>query len=125
MKTVKLGAIFATIVIGAIGTTVWAHGNKSATFGFEALDADQNGSISQTELMVPFQDRFAKVDSDGNGEISLEEWQNHKPNHHKRRGRGFGGHGNHENWAEFALDKFDTDGNGQLNQEELENAFAK
>jgi len=65
-----------------------ASSNKNQ-YDFASLDSNSNGEISQTEAKGKLADNFTKIDKDGNGSISLAEFDAIKAmrqgkNHHQK-----------------------------------------
>lgn len=42
-------------------------------------DTDGNGTVSKAEFLKKHEDRFNKIDTNGNGELSAEELQTNRP----------------------------------------------
>lgn len=53
------------------------HGGKGGKM-FEKHDTNGDGVISKAEFLTHAEERFAKMDADGNGEISKEEAKAYK-----------------------------------------------
>lgn len=60
-------------------------GAKFGARQFERLDADKNGTVTKAEAVAAAETRFAKIDSNGDGEITHEEMKSAV--HHKRGGK--------------------------------------
>lgn len=52
------------------------------------MDANKDGLLSSTEVQGPLKEIFSKVDSNGDGSISEEEFSNMSPPSRGRGGRG-------------------------------------
>lgn len=70
MKTIILSSL---VVLGLSGAAF-----AQAATDFASVDTDANGSVSFAEAVVAWpdltQDAFTAADVDGNGELSLEEY---------------------------------------------------
>ena len=86
---------------------------------FEKADADKDGNITQAEYLdyrqQEAQRRFQKMDSDGNGLLSAEEFSKGRSG-----GRKCGKHGSGNIFA-----KLDKNGNGEITQEESLTAWTE
>jgi len=71
MKTILLSSL---VVLGLSGAAF-----AQAATDFASVDTDANGSVSFAEAVVAWpdltQDAFNAADVDGNGELSLEEYE--------------------------------------------------
>ena len=67
--------VYIAIALATVMTTAALAQDASAVFA--ALDADQNGSVSlaEAERNTIVTERFAEADSDGNGDLSPEEFE--------------------------------------------------
>lgn len=68
-KLMIMAAAFA--VLGAPAAFADHHGDKGKML--EKFDADGNGTISKSEFLKSAEDRFSKMDVNGDGEITKEE----------------------------------------------------
>lgn len=71
--------------------------------GMKAADADKDGNLTRAELSAHLDERFAKLDKNGDGSITKEERKEARADRKAAR---------------FA--KLDTDGNGSLSLEEFQ-----
>ena len=113
-----LGSVFALM-------TSQAFAEKGPRHSFSDLDADGSGFLSVEEITAIHQRRVEKmvanVDSDADGSISLDEWEN----------RPVRGKGKKREAPEFA--ELDADGNGLVSvleiadfrSEKIEETFSK
>lgn len=82
-------------------------GNPKIANMLNQLDANSDGEVTEAEFTAHATARFAKVDTDGNGELSEEEQDNAREVIAAERQK-----------QRFQL--MDTDGNGQISAEEYE-----
>lgn len=88
------------IILAGTSGQIHAKGNMDDERGkhqrpsFESLDIDENSEIDFDEFStkpLPHGDHdtvFDDIDTDSDGIISVDEFNNHKPPQHKRRSRG-------------------------------------
>ncbi len=96
-----------------VGTSAWASGHDT-----EAADSAAHPHLEQ---------RFAQLDTDGDGRVSQQEFEDAKPPREHARGRKHGGkgpagrHRRPQMAAAVEAEMFellDTDGNGQISRQE-------
>ena len=70
-------AVFAgaSLADGRGGYHGWGHGGGGAIFLFEQFDTNQDGRLTQDEINQARQSRLAQFDQNGDGSLSLEEYQ--------------------------------------------------
>jgi Ca2+-binding EF-hand superfamily protein len=75
MKLMHSFAVASAVLALSVGSA-WAAGNKDKDPGFNALDKDNNGSISKTEAASnpDLAKRFASADTDHDGKLSRTEY---------------------------------------------------
>ena len=88
------------------------HGKARMMELIETWDADKNGSVTQAEIDTFRADRLAKFDVDGNGELSLEEYEALWLDAMRER-------------MVDAFQRHDDDGNGQVTAEEFGERFSR
>ena len=88
---------------GAVMAKPGGHGPRAS---FEELDADKNGEVTQVEMETMRTRQFAKVDTDGDGKLTLEEITAHRAAKVGDR-------------AARMLERFDANKDGALSQDEL------
>lgn len=97
---------------------------ERAAHMLEKLDADRNGSLSQSEVGDHgfLAAKFADIDADKNGQLGKDELAAFKGHHGKGEGRGHGGWHKKDpaERAAHALEKFDADKDGSLSPAEVE-----
>lgn len=92
--TIQSKILFTLLFTTVISTQALAkrppgNGDRPEHPRFSSLDINEDGIINFDEFSskeIPFGDHqtvFENIDSDGNGEISPEEFKNHKPPHQK------------------------------------------
>lgn len=81
---------------------------------FENFDVNQDGQVTLDEVQALHNARFTKMDTDGNGYLSLEEFQNGAPEGGMPKGKKRGGM---RQQAHF--DRLDSDGDGQISATEF------
>lgn len=67
----SFGMAFAALV--GLSTTAQAQDEKPARHGMMKMDTDGDGSVSRDEFLAHHKSRYAKMDTDGDGVISDEE----------------------------------------------------
>ncbi len=96
-------AATAALGIGLAGGVASAAGTGSSKM-FQKLDTDGNGTVSLEEARAGQGQWFARLDTDGDGTISREEFQV---------------------TADKRFAKYDLDGNGEVTPDEVAQAKAK
>ncbi|MGC6423701.1 MAG: EF-hand domain-containing protein [Lentimonas sp.] len=91
------------------------NGNRGGVI--EKLDTDGNGSISVNEAKGPLAKHFERIDNDSNGEITKQELAKAGMKIRKRKNKG----GDPEKY----FMKLDTDGNGGISEEEAGERMAE
>ena len=140
----KTKTILLTAGALALGATVFAgaslagggwhrghgsHGSPGQSL-FDTFDANQDGTLTQAEVDQARQAKLAEFDSDGNGSLSLEEYQAlWMDAMRERMVDRFQGHDDDGDGLvtaeEFGMDysriisRLDQDGNGEVTMEEL------
>jgi len=76
--------------------------------GMHGADANQDGTVTRAELTTQLDQHFAKLDTNGDGQVTKEE----REAHHKAR-------------ADGRFKALDTDGNGQVSRAEFDAAREK
>lgn len=95
-----------------------AKGFDPARF-FEKLDKNNDGSLDRDEVPGPVKQRFERIDADGNGKISREEFAKVAA----RLAGQFGGRPQRDGGAPDVLFRLlDADKDGKLTKDELQNA---
>jgi hypothetical protein len=106
-----------------------SHGSPGQSL-FDTFDANQDGTLTQAEVDQARQAKLAEFDSDGNGSLSLEEYQAlWMDAMRERMVDRFQGHDDDGDGLvtaeEFGMDysriisRLDQDGNGEVTMEEL------
>ena len=101
---------------------------------FEKFDTNHDGKLTQVEIDQVRADRFAAFDKDGDGKLSLEEYQAlwldamHRAMVRSFQGLDVDGDGQvtkEEFTARFShvVQRFDTNGDGQVTEDELRQGF--
>lgn len=82
------------------------HGRHGAAMMFERVDANADGTVTRAEADAFIQDQLAAYDADGNGTLSIDEFEGAwNEMTRERMVRGF--------------QRFDRDGDGQISEDEL------
>ncbi len=72
-------ALGAALLAGASYADGWRHhgwgGHGGAVFLFEQYDTNQDGRLTQAEIDQVRQSRLAEFDKDGDGKLTLDEYQ--------------------------------------------------
>ncbi|WP_159456705.1 EF-hand domain-containing protein [Roseivivax jejudonensis] len=89
-----------------------AHGAGSARGGFGRLDVDGDGEVSLEEFENPAAARFAAMDADGDGAVTAEEMVAYAEAQETRR---------REARAQRMLARLDADDSGSISLDEMEN----
>ena len=108
MKKTSMKFITALALCGSMA----AFAGPGMKGPMQAIDADQNGEITKQELDTFQQQHFSKSDTDGDGQISADEFQAAKERMQQER-------------IQKHFERMDKDGNGTLSQEELQSKFQK
>ena len=138
-NTMKILLASTLIVLGAGVATAQEH--RGGQMSFETLDVDGNGEITAEDLTVLRDNRFAELDSDGDGSVSRDEFVAAQVARSEERaaamferldadGDGALSRDVIENrrggrMGERMLSRFDADGSGGISAEEFEEARAK
>lgn len=123
VKHPSIGFSIALAVVANLGFSSIAHAqDETATRpGFAKLDSDGDGVVSRDEFLAQHQSRFAKVDTDGDGIISDEEKaavkETRKAKREERRAKL---RERHAQAQEKMLEEFDANGDGILDASERE-----
>ena len=104
----------------------------------ERFDADGSGMIEEGEFEAATAERFSRMDKDGNGELSADEFadgrvrgpghrrlgeQDTRMRHHERQGQmGAREHASGDEKGPFGFSRLDRDGNGELTSAEFTSA---
>ena len=104
LMTLALIGLTTTALSATAALAAGARGDHRP--GFESIDRDGDGQITEAELAAPGAARFAAADADGNGRISLDEMQ--------ARARDAAG-----TRAGRMFARLDADGDGGVTPEEL------
>ncbi|WP_171096989.1 EF-hand domain-containing protein [Ruegeria sp. HKCCD7255] len=76
MKTVGFISAIVVTAIAVTGSSALAKGGRDRALPtFQELDANGDGVISEAEVTAFGQQRFGAADTDGDGQLSLEELQ--------------------------------------------------
>lgn len=106
-STAIMAAMAATLALGGMTLSADARqGRGGEGVAFERLDVNGDGVLSLADAEAAMAERFATIDTDGNGSISPEEFANQRQAAQSAR-------------AESVVESLDTDGNGELSPEEL------
>ena len=99
--------IATALVIGmAVPTFLLAAPGVGGNRFLQRFDANNDGKVTQEEINTVKSEQFAKYDKDGNGVLSLEEWQAMRQDRMKeRQAQGFSRH--------------DANGDGGISKEEF------
>lgn len=123
VKHPSIGFSIALALIANLGFSSIAHAQdeNAPRHGFAKLDSDGDGVISRDEFLAQHQSRFAKVDADGDGIISEEEKATvEEARQAKREERRAKLRERREKAREKTLAEFDANGDGQLDASERE-----
>lgn len=140
----KLGLSVLAIATGlAVTATAQEARGPQGGFDFETLDADGSGEITAEDMTTLRDQRFAEVDTDGDGSVSREEFLAHaQAQAAERAGERFdaldadgdgmlsqdvlsGGRRGDGQMMTRMIDRFDADGSGGVSAEEFETAQAQ
>jgi len=136
-KAAFIAVIVGTASLIATGAVLakGGPGGQGMRPSFEELDADGNGEITQAEMDAMKAARFAKVDTNGDGQLSLEELTargvqkaaTHAEKMLERRDANGDGVLSADELSKphrsgKMFDRFDADGSGTISQEEFEEA---
>ncbi len=143
MKKLTIAALI-TLSAGTLAYTAMAdnHGEKRGPM-LEAVDANQDGDISKDEVAAHRAERFVSSDANGDGVVSLEEFEafataERERRQEERRARHFARldansdgvisadeHAAADSRADRMFERLDTDGDGVITEAEREAAKAK
>lgn len=110
--SLKIAALVSALAVGIIavsGTMVEARdrGDGPRTMDFSTLDVDGSGEITQEDLDALRENRFADIDSNGDGAVSKDEFMAASAARAGER-------------AGEMFDRLDADGDGALSRDVLE-----
>lgn len=109
-ESVKLSVLAGAIVVGcAIAAAPMAFaqdGPDKRQPGFETLDADGDGALTQAEMEAHRSARFAEADADGNGSLSADEMMAMGQKRKSDR-------------AARMIERLDANSDGEVSEEEL------
>lgn len=108
---IKTALLVGALGAGMLATAVAAHDMRGGARGgerpdFSTLDTDGNGQISAEEFEARGAVRFAALDTDGDGKLSAEELSAAEEGRRAER-------------ITRMIERFDTDGDGMLSSEEM------
>lgn len=76
MKSSKFITAIVLSAVAVTGTTVLAAGPEDREpVSFQELDANNDGQVTQEEMLAHRNQRFTQADTDGDGQLSVEEMQ--------------------------------------------------
>lgn len=105
-NTVKILLASTLIVLGA--GVAMAQGQRGGEGpSFEELDVDGSGEITLEDLTTLRENRFAEIDTNGDGSVSKDEFIAHQAARSEER-------------ATAMFDRLDADGDGTLSRDVLE-----
>jgi Ca2+-binding EF-hand superfamily protein len=89
-RTALLGAT-AFLAAGALALPAFAQGGpgghgRGPMEMFQRADADNDGRVTRAEVETMLQARFREVDANGDGAVTIEEWQAYAAREFGRRG---------------------------------------
>ena len=99
--------LLASVLIVAGASVAMAQGPRGEAMTFEQLDVDGSGEITAEDLTTLRNDRFAALDSDGDGAVSKDEFLAAQRLQAEDR-------------AERMFDRLDADGDGVLSRDVIE-----
>lgn len=142
----SLIAATALVLVGSFAMTAGAEafGSKGSDRGgrggfmgpilMQGIDADQNGTVTETEVGARLGELFATVDADSNGSVTMEELKQahetlratmQEQRGERRKGRHGKRSGNRgERMMERGFARADADDNGTVSLEEFQAATA-
>jgi Ca2+-binding EF-hand superfamily protein len=91
--------------LGLVSLTAVAGGGKGKGKFMEYFDANQDGVVTMSELNEASKQRYAKMDADGNGAVTLEEFQAYLGDRKAQ-------------WREQRFTEMDSNGDNQISQQE-------
>lgn len=107
MKTSKFATGVAVVaILFTAGAVLAKPGERSMRMSFEQIDANADGQITRAEIDDLRAERFAKVDADGDGGLSLDELTREATENAADR-------------AEKMMKRLDANADGTLSPEEL------
>lgn len=104
-NTMKI--LLASVLIVAGASVAMAQGPRGEAMTFDQLDVDGSGEITAEDLTTLRNDRFAALDSDGDGTVSKDEFLAAQRVKSEER-------------AERMFDRLDADGDGALSRDVIE-----
>ena len=115
MNILKLATATLAAALVSMPVLVFAdsNGRDRGAKRLAKIDLDGNGSISQEEFLGMTKDRFNKIDADKNGEISVDEMMERMQRQRL------------EKRAKRRLERMDINGDGKVTLDELENRAKK
>lgn len=128
MKTIPnviLSSLIAVAVgISSVSAIADPGGKKSVKTRMEKRDINKDGIISQAEFLAHAETRFAKLDTDGNGEVTKEEAEAaHTEMKNKRKNKRIKKRTERKiSKISLLRDEFDTNQDGELSNEEFQAA---
>lgn len=106
-STVKILLASLAISVGAGAVYAQGMGPKGEGMSFETLDADGSGEITIEDFELLKNQRFAEIDTNGDGSVSKDEFSAHAQVRAAER-------------AEEMFARLDADGDGTLSRDVLE-----
>lgn len=134
-RTMYLAAVAALAAATALPVAAEAKGPHGVNLAerFAAMDADQDGTVTNAEMRAFHAARFAAADANGDGKLSVEEMDTLRKAHRIERlqrmvawmdtdGDGLIALEEMPNPAMRPMARMDTNGDGAVSQEELKAA---
>lgn len=101
--SIAIGA--CVLSLGLVSLSAVAGGVKGKSKFMEFFDANQDGVVTMSELNEASKQRYAKMDADGNGAVTLEEFQAYLGDRKAQ-------------WREQRFAEMDGNGDNQISQQE-------
>jgi len=126
-------SLIAAVLLGFAVPAILLAGEAPGTNRFlQTFDSNNDGKVTQEEIDKVKSDLFAKYDSDGNGVLSLEEWQalrldrmkdriSQRFNRHDSNGDGAISLDEFMAQSRHMMDRMDENGDHMIDQSEMGN----